>query len=159
SHFLFVHTGDEGAWARGIAPYQDESGPRGTSISSWAWDIKFADLDNSGRPALLQAIGFIKGQRSCWPELQELAMGNDELLRFARYGPRFSQAADLSGDDHDRVFVQQPGGHFSDVSSQLGFASGTISRGIAVADVFGDGRLAVAIARQWMPSVFMRNVT
>lgn len=159
SHFLFVHSGDDGAWARGVAPYRDESGPRGTSISSWGWDIKFADLDNSGRPALLQAIGFIKGERSRWPELQELAMGNDELLKFSRFWPRFGLAADLSGNDHDRVFVQQPGGHFVDVSRQLGFPTGTISRGIAVADVFGDGRLAVAIARQWMPSVFLRNVT
>ena len=81
SHFLFTYTGDANAWLRGKAPYRDDSFDRGIWTSGWAWDIKFADLLNSGRPALLQAIGFVRGERSRWPELQELAMGNDELLR------------------------------------------------------------------------------
>src|SRR5262249_42268626 len=74
SHFLFVHTGEDGAWSRGVAPYRDESGVRGTWTGGWAWDVKFADLDNSGQPQILQAVGFLKGRHSRWPELQELAM-------------------------------------------------------------------------------------
>jgi hypothetical protein len=159
SNFLFVPTGERGAWQKGVAPYHDDSGSRGTSISGWSWDIKFADLDNSGRPALLQAIGFLKGNANRWPELQELAMGNDELLKLPATWPRFSQGDDLSGNDHDRLFYQRPDGTFVDVARQAGFAIGTVSRGIATADVFGDGRLSVAIARQWMPSTFLRNVT
>lgn len=159
SHFLFMHSGDDGAWKRGVAPYRDESGPRGTSISGWAWDIKFADLENSGSPALLQAIGFVKGERNRWPELQELAMGNDELLKNPGAWPRFGPGDGLSGDDHDRIFRQDRAGTFRDISRELGLPSGTVSRGIATADVYGDGQLAVAIARQWMPSVFLRNVS
>ena len=74
SHFLFTNTGDTSAWLRGKAPYRDDSFIRGTWTSGWAWDIKFADVLNSGHPALLQAIGFVHGQHSRWPELQELAM-------------------------------------------------------------------------------------
>lgn len=159
SNFLFLPSGRNGGWQEGVAPYRDESGPRGTSISGWAWDIKFADLDNSSRPSLLQAIGFLKGEQNRWPELQELAMGNDELLKFPAFWPRLRLGDDLSGNDHDRLFYQKPDGTFVDVARQAGLPVGTVSRGIATADVFGDGRLSVAIARQWMPSTFLRNVT
>jgi hypothetical protein len=159
SHFLFVNTGDSAAWTRGEAPYSDESYSRGTWTSNWAWDIKFADVLNSGHPSLLQAIGFVHGDTNRWPQLQELAMGNDELLSHSRVWPRFSRGDDLSGQDHDRLFVPDGRGRFHDVWPLLGLDRGTVSRGIATGDVFGDGRLAVVIARQWSPSLFLRNET
>lgn len=159
SHFLFVHTGDPWSWNRGVAPYRDESFARGTWTSNWAWDIKFADILNSGRPALLQAIGFVRGEQNRWPELQELAMGNDELLSHPAAWPRFSTGDELSGRDHDRIFVPDASGIFKDVWPLLDLDHDTTSRGIATGDVFGDGRLAVVIARQWSPSVFLRNTS
>jgi hypothetical protein len=157
SHFLFVNTGDDAAWARGEAPYHDESYWRGTWTSNWAWDIKFADVLNSSHPSLFQAIGFVHGTINRWPELQEVAMGNDELLSHSRVWPRFSRQDDLSGQDHDRLFIPDGRGKFHDVWPLLGLDTGTVSRGIATGDVFGDGRLAVVIARQWSPSLFLRN--
>jgi hypothetical protein len=159
SHFLFVHTGDDGAWLRGEAPYRDQSGARAIWTGGWAWDAKFADLDNGGELQILQATGFIRGARNRWPELQELAMGNDELLRFPAVWPRFGPKDDLSGHGHDRLYVADAAGRYHDVWPLLGLDRDTVSRAIAVGDVFGDGRLAVAIARQWMPSVFLRNVS
>lgn len=159
SHLLFTYTGDTNAWLRGKAPYRDDSFTRGTWTSGWAWDIKFADLLNSGHPALLQAIGFVRGQQSRWPELQELAMGNDELLLHPASWPRVSQGDDISGQDHDRLFLPDANGKFHDVWPRLGLDRGTVSRGIATGDVFGDGRLAVVIARQWGPSLFLRNTS
>lgn len=160
SHFLFVNTGDDTAWSRGIAPYRDQSAARGTWTGGWGWDVKFADLDNSGRPQILQAVGFLKGTKNRWPELHELAMGNDELLKFPLAWPRFGPDADLSGNDrNDHLYVADAEGRYHDVWRHLGLGSGSISRGVAVADVFGDGRLSVAIARQWMPSIFLRNIS
>lgn len=159
SHFLFVNTGDYTAWQRGEAPYRNESFPRGTWTSNWAWDIKFADLLNSGQPALIQAIGFFHGERNAWPEMQQLAMGNDELLPDPGVWPRLSRGDDLSGKDHDRIFLPDADGVFHDVWPLLGLDGGTVSRGIATGDVYGDGRLAVVIARQWGPSLFLRNVS
>jgi enediyne biosynthesis protein E4 len=159
SHFLFVHTGDPLAWTRGTAPYRDESYKRGIWTSNWAWDIKFADVLNSGRPALLQAIGFVRGESNRWPELQELAMGNDELLSHPGAWPRFTSGDDLSGQDHDRLLLPDTSGKFHDVWPLLGLDAGTVSRGIATGDVFGDGRLAVLIARQWSPALFLRNMS
>lgn len=159
SHFLFINTGDYGAWSRDEAPYRDESFSRGTWTSSWAWDIKFADLLNSGRPALIQAIGFVRGERNRWPELQQLAMGNDETLSHAGVWPRFTVGDDLSGQGHDRIFLPDGRGNFHDVWPALELDDATISRGIAIGDVYGDGRLAVIIARQWAPSLFLRNIS
>jgi enediyne biosynthesis protein E4 len=160
SHFLFVHTGDETAWSRGIAPYRDESVPRGTWTGGWAWDVKFADLDNSGVPQILQAVGFTKGKNNRWPQLQELAMGNDELLRYPALWPSFGPDDDLSGvRSHDHLFVADAKGRYHDIWPRLGLDRATVSRAIAVADVYGDGRLAVAIARQWMASIFLRNTS
>jgi hypothetical protein len=159
SHFLFTNTGDTSAWLRGKAPYRDDSFIRGTWTSGWAWDIKFADVLNSGHPALLQAIGFVHGQHSRWPELQELAMGNDELLLHPASWPRVSAGDDISGQDHDRLFLPDANGKFHDVWPRLGLDRETVSRGIATSDVFGDGRLAIVIARQWGPSLFLRNTS
>jgi hypothetical protein len=158
SHFLFVPTGDDAAWSHRIAPYRDESSQRGTWTGGWGWDIKFADLDNSGVPQILQAIGFLKGDINRWPQLQELAMSNDELIKYPELWPRFGPHDDLSGaNQHDHLYVATDGGSYVDVWAKLGLGRDTISRGIAVGDVYGDGRLAVAIARQWMPSVFLVN--
>lgn len=159
SHFLFVPTGDATAWARGEAPYRDDSYNRGVWTSNWGWDIKFVDVLNSGRPALLQTIGFIQGERDAWPRLQELAMGNDELLPFPSAWPRFTRGDDLSGQDHDRLFMPGADGRYHDVWPSLGLDSRTISRGVATGDVYGDGRQAVLISRQWQPSLFLRNLS
>jgi enediyne biosynthesis protein E4 len=86
-------------------------------------------------------------------------MGNDELLSHPGAWPRFSSGDDLSGQDHDRIFLPDTRGKFHDVWPLLGLDRATVSRGIATGDVFGDGRLAVVIARQWSPSLFLRNNT
>jgi hypothetical protein len=108
---------------------------------------------------LLQAIGFVRGEFNRWPELQELAMSNDELLSHPGSWPHFSSGDDLSGRDHDRLFVPDMRGQFHDVWPLLGLDRGTVSRGIATGDVFGDERLAVVIARQWSPALFLRNTS
>jgi hypothetical protein len=159
SHFLFAPTGDEKEWSHGVAPYRDISGSLGVWTSSWGWDIKFADLNNSGYPAILQAIGFLKGETNRWPQLQELAMSNDELLKHPFAWPRFRAGDDISGQDHDRLFVRGADRQYHDIWTSMGLDDHTVSRGVAVADVYGDGKLSVAIARQWMPSIFLRNVS
>jgi hypothetical protein len=54
-------------------------------------------------------------------------------------------------------FVRSASGRYLDLSRELGLDAVQISRGIAVADVDGDGALDFAVARQWEPSVFYHN--
>jgi enediyne biosynthesis protein E4 len=157
SHFLWLSTCDLGRMNEGIAPYVDRSEEMGLSRSSWGWDIRFGDFNNDGELEALQATGFMRGEINRWPELHELAMGNDQLLSSAQSWPRFQPGDDVSGHGHDPFFVRASDGRYYDLAAEIGLDQPHISRGIATADVDGDGRLDFAVANQWEPSFFYRN--
>ncbi|MDQ2696930.1 MAG: CRTAC1 family protein [Pseudomonadota bacterium] len=157
SHFAFVSDGRTAAMRDGVAPYADHSEPLGLSRSDWGWDAKFADFDNDGGVELIQATGFIRGAVDRWPELHELAMGNDELLKRPGVWPRFRPGDDVSGHAPNPFYVRGANGRFVDLAAELGLDQPYVSRGIAVADVDGDGDLDFALANQWEPSFFYRN--
>jgi hypothetical protein len=157
SHFMFESTGHPELMKQGIAPYVDRSEELGLSRSGWAWDAKLADFNNGGSLEALQAVGFVKGQTDRWPELQELAMGNDQLLADPRSWPRFQPGDDLSGNLHNPFFAKSASGRYYDVAVEMGLGESHVSRGIAIADVDGDGLLDYAVANQWEPSLFLHN--
>jgi hypothetical protein len=157
SHFLFMNTGGSERLKQGVAPFRDESGPRGIARSGWGWDIKAADFDNDGRPEIFQALGFLAGRVNRWPELQELATANDDLLDNPAFWGAFSGDADLSGYQANRVYAPDRDGIYRDVGAGLDLGAPGVTRGIAVADVDLDGRLDAVVARQWEPSSLLRN--
>src|ERR1700761_2906557 len=158
SNLLFVSTGKLGLMKKGIAPYVDRSEQLGLSRSGgWGWDCRLVDLNNDGIPEALQAVGFLKGNINRWPELHEVAMGNDELLSNPDNWHHFRAGDDLSGRNHNPFFVRASDGRYYDLAEDVGLGQTHISRGIAVADVDGDGRLDYAIANQWEPSIFVHN--
>jgi len=158
SHLLFRGLDDPSAWSRGRAPFEEVSGRLGLSRSGWGWDARFADFDGDGWPEVLQATGFLHGDTDRWPELHEVAMGNDELLQFPAAWADFGPGADLSGDRPDALFQRGPDGSWHDTGRAHGFGP-SVSRGIALGDVDGDGDVDALIARQWQDSVLLRNVS
>jgi len=159
SHFLFTSTGKTESMKQGIAPYIDRSEPMGLSRSGWGWESKFGDFNNDGTLEALQATGFVKGTVNRWPELHELAMGNDDLLRDSRFWPRLQSGDDLSGHQHNPFFALAQNGRYYDLAKDLGLDTTEVSRGIATADVDGDGDLDFAIANQWETSYFYQNTS
>lgn len=159
SHYLFINGGRTDQLKKGFADFKDESGNRGIARSGWGWDIKIADLDNDGKPEIIQALGFLSGKTDHWPELQELAMANDDLLSHPGIWGAFSGSADLSGHQRNRLYVQDMRGVFHDAGLAAGFNRTGVTRGIAIADVNDDGLPDVAIARQWGQSDLMINRT
>jgi hypothetical protein len=143
--------------ADGTASYQEGSDQLGLSHSGWAWDIKAGDFDDSGRPQILQATGFMAGQVNRWPELQELAMGNDAIVSNPRRWPRFAPGDDVSGRDSNPFYVLAPDGRYANIASRIGTADTGVSRGIALGDVFHNGRPDFAVANQWRQSYFYLN--
>jgi hypothetical protein len=87
SHFLYINNGNVKETKKGIAPFENKSEQYGLSRSSWGWDCKFGDFNNDKIAEAIQATGFVKGTKSRWPELQELATLNDEFLSNLSYWP------------------------------------------------------------------------
>lgn len=159
SHFLFINNGDFNRLNDGVAPFIDQSERFGVSRSGWAWDTKMGDFDNDGHLEIVQATGFVKGEVNRWPELQELALTNDQLLSNPRNWPRLQPGDALSDNHHNPFFVRGSDGRFYDFAPELGLNKRQISRGIATADVNCDGRLDFAVANQWDTSSVFLNET
>ncbi len=157
SHFLWVSTGQVEDMKRGIAPYRDLSESMGLARSSWGWDTRLADFDNDGWLEAIQATGFMRGSVNRWPELHEIAMGNDQLLRHARFWPRFKPGDDLNGWDHNPFYVRSQQGRYFDLAAEIGLGHPQVTRGLATADVDADGDLDFLTANQWESSYLYRN--
>jgi len=157
SHFLWMSTSRVSEMKQGIAPYEHASEKLGLARSGFAWEARLADFDNDGVLEAMQACGFIQGKINRWPELQALGTSNDQIVHNPRFWPTFRPGADLSGHDTNPFFVQGPDGRYQDVAPLLGLEGPMVSRGIAIADVDGDGRLDFVTANQWGPSYFFKN--
>jgi enediyne biosynthesis protein E4 len=159
SHFLWQSTGKLDDMKHGIAPYIQASEKLGLSRSGWGWDCRLADFDNDGVLEAVQAVGFIRGSVNRWPELQSLGTSNSRIVHDPRFWPNFKPGADLSGHELNPFFVRAEDGRYYNVGKEVGFTEPMVTKGIALADVDGDGRLDMVFANQWMPSYFYHNVS
>lgn len=157
SNFAFVPTGRGGDLLDGKFPYDERSEELGIARAGWCWDVKAGDFNNDGVDEIMQATGFLKGEVDRWPLLQELALGNDELLRYPSMWPAFGQGDDLSGYESNPLWVKGKDGSYGDLAAATGIAEPYNSRGLAFGDVDGDGSLDAVVANQWEDSVLLRN--
>jgi hypothetical protein len=162
SNFAFVdNAGSQAALRKqlqsGKAPWTDRSSQLNLAWNGWSWDVKIADFLNDGSPEVVQAAGFVKGNVNRWAQLQELAASNDNLVAHPFWWPNVKQGDDIAGGQHLAFHARTPDGRFIDVSQQLGLATPVPSRGIALGDADGDGRLDMAVGRQWDAPVFYHN--
>ena len=157
SNLAFINTGERLAPGH-PAPFRDRSEDLGIARSGWSWDVKLGDFDNDGTQEIVQTKGFVKGRVNRWPELHELALSNDEVLRHPASWPRFARGDDLSGHEHTSFFARGVHGRYVDLADDLGIGwTGAVTRGVATADVDRDGRLDMAVAGQWGDSHLYRN--
>lgn len=157
SHFLWLSNGDIKGMQQGQAPYVQSSERMGVSRSGWGWDARMADFDNDGKMEIVQAVGFMKGAINRWPELQALGTSNDSLVHNPRLWPGFKPGDDVSGHNETPFFVEGADHRYHDIAADIGIAAAVLGRGIAVADVDGDGRLDFIIASQWGDSYLYKN--
>lgn len=157
SHFVWTSTGHSELLKQGVAPFVDRGEQMGVSRSGWGWDCRFADFDNDGVLEAVQATGFLRGKKNRWPELHEIAMGNDNMLHRLYAWPRLQPGDDLSGNEVNPFFVRASDGRYYDLAAEVGVGQPMITRGITLADVDGDGDLDFAVGNQWETSLLYRN--
>ncbi|XDA96846.1 CRTAC1 family protein [Sulfitobacter sp. LCG007] len=96
---------------------------------STGWHAEFGDLDNDGRADLF------------------IAKGNVD------------QMPENAIEDPNSLLLQQPDGTFREISVEAGVASTARSRGAALEDFDGDGRLDLVVVNRRAPIELYRNVT
>ena len=96
---------------------------------STGWHAEFGDINNDGRPDLF------------------IAKGNVD------------QMPGLAMEDPNSLLLQQADGTFAEISVAAGVATTARSRGAALADFDGDGRLDLVVMNRRAPIELYRNVT
>jgi len=141
---------------KGVAPYVDKSEDLGLSRSSWGWETGSTTSTTTAcsRPCRRPVSSRAKSTAgpSCtswrWATTPSCARPATAGLP-ARRRPFRPSARPLL-----RPFGFRP---YFDLAADLGLGDPHVTRGIATADVDGDGRLDYAIADQWETSWFFHN--
>jgi hypothetical protein len=165
SNFVFMNQATSGKamasdLARSVAPFDQEAENMGMAWTGWSWDVKAGDFLNSGSDDEVQTDGFIKGTIDRWNWLQEMAMTNDDLLSNPANWPLVEPGDDIAGSQCPAFYADGGNDKFVNISQQLGMctkADQTPTRGVATADVAGNGVLDFALARQWGAPIFYQN--
>jgi enediyne biosynthesis protein E4 len=162
SNLLWINKSKDDADARrtfneGHAPFEQEAAKYRVAWTGWGWDAKMGDFDNSGRLAIVQTDGFVKGDISRWNWLQELAMANDQLVKNPRMWPKAVAGDEIAGHEPLAFYARSDAGYFVNISHDLHIDWPNLGRGVGIADTTGTGRQDLVIARQWEQPVFFRN--
>jgi enediyne biosynthesis protein E4 len=156
-HFLWTSTGRMQRMAAGVAPWVDRADQAGVAHSAWAWDARFQDFDNDGVLEIVQATGLVKGSENRWPDLAQVGAGNDAFVKHQSAWPKFLVGSDVDGSYPNPFWVLASDGRYADLSALLFPGLVPATRGIAVADVDGDGYPEMVYANFWEESNYIKN--
>ena len=159
---------NRGPGARGVPRLRDEATGRGAlNEDRFGWGAGVGDLNNDGWPDVVQANGMVDDRLDDrYPGCPDYWYVNHKLMQSGR---EIHTYADMWGDirgrctypnEKRRVYLNRGADarpQFVDVAPLVGLTAGENSRGVAVVDLNGDGRLDVVIANQHAGPTLLRN--
>jgi len=126
----------------------------------WAWGAQFADLDRNGLQDLVVVNGFVSAskERDYWYQMSKIGLANGSVIADAAQWPEFGDRS-LSGYERTRVMLNSGRSmpFFSEVGAEVGVTDVYDGRAVAVADLFGTGRLDIIVANQNGPLLVYKN--
>jgi len=135
---------------------------QGASVADcgWAWGAQFCDLDNDSWQDLIVVNGFVSAnpERDYWYQMSKIGLATGDVIEDAAQWPAMEDRS-LSGYERTRVLLNRGrrGGYFGEVGEAVGIDDRFDGRAVAVADLFGTGRLDAIIANQGGPLLLYRN--
>jgi hypothetical protein len=142
----------------GTIEYENLASSLGVDLGGWSWGAQFGDLNNDGTQDIYLVNGYVSaGERSSyWYDFSVIAVGHSNIIGDAANWPPM-RGRSFSGYQRKRVWINDGGGRFTDVSQVVGASDTLDGRAVALADLNNRGVLDVIVANQRGPVLLYRN--
>ena len=138
--------------------YDNWASSLGVEIGGWSFGAQFVDLNNSGNQDIFLTNGFISLDRnqSYWYDFSKVSGGNSSIISDAANWPPLNGRSH-SGYQQKKVWLNEGGGKFDEVSQMVGVTDLHDGRSVAVADLWNNGAMDVLVANQRGPLLVYKN--
>jgi hypothetical protein len=152
----YLHEGNMLWHNMGNGTFVDAADPAEVFEGGWGWCGKFLDYDNDADLDIFTVNGFVSAaDGNYWYDLATMATTPDLDITDTRNWPTMNERS-FSGYEPSRLF-RNDGPIFIEVAMQEGITDTFDGRGIAVADLDGDGWLDLFVANQGARPTLYRN--
>jgi hypothetical protein len=129
--------------------FKNNAGIFGVELGGWSYGSQFGDLNNDGYQDLYLANGFISATKnnSYWYDYSKITGGNKSIILDAVNWPDMDGRSQ-SGFQYNKIWVNNNGDTFADVTEYVSGIPPFDSRAVAMADLWNTGVLDVIVANQ-----------
>jgi enediyne biosynthesis protein E4 len=147
----------EGTSGNGIQ-YDNWADTSGVNIGGWSFGAQFGDLNNAGYLDIYLVNGFISLDQkdNYWYDFGKVASGSSAIISDAANWPAL-RGRSHSGYQQKRVWLNDGGGKFNEVSQLVGATDLYDGRSVVLADLYNTGALDVVVANQKGPLLLYKN--
>ena len=138
--------------------FANTAGAMGVELGGWSYGSQFGDLNNDGYQDLYLANGFISATKnnSYWYDYSKITGGNKSIISDATNWPAM-EGRSQSGYQKNKIWVNNGGAVFADVTDYASDLPAYDSRAVAMADLWNRGVLDVIVASQNAPVAILKN--